>query len=88
MNKPNWSVGVIRKSDGHDMDGIFITRNYEILKRFASTLRPLTVMHCRFQTERAAREFYFSIYDGYVNIDPERYINEHFRESLCAKNVD
>jgi len=87
MKKHSWSVGVIQKKDGHEFDGIFITNSHETLRKFATFLRPLQVLYCRHENEKEANEFFFSISDGYVNIDPLNYIHKKLMEKYIAEGI-
>jgi len=81
MKKSKWTVVTIQEEDGHEFDGIFITNSEKALGKFARALSPLSICCSRHESEKAARDFYFEICDGYINIDP--YI---FQKSL-PKNI-
>jgi len=82
MNKNIWAVVTIQKEDGHEFNGIFITSNCQILRKFANTLTPHKVICSKYKSEKEARDFYFEICDGYMNIDPSRLMEQAGESSV------
>ena len=71
--KNQWSVVTIHKSDGHILDGIFVTDCNEKLNRFARAVKPLTVTCSYYESEKHARDFFSKICEGFMNIDPDNF---------------
>ena len=73
MTKKKWSVVTIQECDGHVFDGIFLTDDEGLLKKFSKELWPLTICASQHLSKKDAIEFYFDICDGFVNITPNSY---------------
>ena len=82
MNKNIWAVVTIQKEDGHEFNGIFITSNHQTLREFASSVSPYKVICSKYKSEKEARDFYFEICDGYMNIDPLRVMEQYGESSV------
>ena len=86
MKKNIWSVVTIQEEDGHEFDGIFITNSEKALGKFARALSPLKVCCSRYGSEKEARNFYFEICYGYINIDPKFFIK--WKQSKTSSSVE
>ena len=84
MKNSTWTVVTIQEEDGHEFDGIFITNSEKALGKFARALSPLKVCCSRHESEKDARDFYFEICDGYMNIDPKYFTKLNQPCSVCA----
>lgn len=88
MKNSFWSVVTIQEEDGHELDGIFITNCEKTLKKFAKSLSPWIVNHSKYETEKDAKEFFFEICDGFMNIEPNRYIGQRLlHKSLSLSSI-
>ena len=86
MKYGTWSVMTIQEEDGHEFDGIFITCNEKMVSKFSKNLSPLTVCCSQYSSEMEARDFYFDICSGYINIDPKFFIQ--WKESKKSSSVE
>ena len=86
MKNSTWTVVTIQEEDGHEFDGIFITNNENEVEEFADKLNPLLVCCSRYATENEAKDFFFEICDGYMNIDPKYFTKPNLPGNVCAVN--
>lgn len=86
MKYGTWSVVTIQEQDGHEFDGIFISCNENIVNKFTKNLSPLTVGCSQYSSEMEARDFYFEICSGYINIDPKFFIKR--QQSKTSSEVE
>ena len=86
MKNSTWRVVTIHEEDGHEFDGIFITCNENTVNQFAKNLSPLTVCCSQYSSEMEARDFYFEICSGYINMDPKFFLK--WKQSKSSSSVE
>ncbi len=84
-----WYAASIHKSDGHKINGYFVTESMEVLSNFGKTLKPLETVFTRFKDQNEAREFFKDFPPSFIEICPLTYpINSTYSRLSCIHKTE
>jgi hypothetical protein len=73
MGKGTWWVVTIQRIDGHMTDGVFMTNDWEVIRRFSRKVHPLKVKCSAHLSRYFGARFVGRYFKEFELLDPDTY---------------